>query len=167
MVTVNNNSAVFKEGYHKLLQLLQQRWQQQPDQHNINDFVEQGMVAYRYASDISEQQLNEIEQQLRDDLTAFVAEKSHQSGAGKQSLELLAMQETLWQWLWQISDNSQVEWQGVADDLQHHGIYQSGEIVGLGRLECKKCQHQLFHYHPDILPTCSDCNNDTFIRQPL
>ena len=81
MVTVNNNSAVFKEGYHKLLQLLQQRWQQQPDQHDINDFVAQGMVAYRYASDISEQQLNEIEQQLRDDLTAFVAAKSHQSGA--------------------------------------------------------------------------------------
>jgi len=167
MVTVKNNSAVFKEGYHKLLHLLQQRWQEQPEQHDINEFVEQGMQAYRYVSDISEQQLNEIEQQLRDDLTAFVEGKASDPSSGNQSLERLAMQETLWQWLWKISDNSQVEWQGVADDLQHAGIYQSGELVGLGRLECNKCQHQVFHYHPDILSTCTDCNNDTFIRQPL
>lgn len=162
------NPAVFKEGYHKLLQLLQQRWQQQEhEQGDINQFIEQGMKAYRYASDINEQQLSEIENQLRADLTAFVGSLEHSPEHYRETPEFLAIQDTLWQWLWQISDNSQVEWQGIADDFEHDGIYHSGEVVGLGRLECYQCQHQLFYYHPDVLPTCPDCNNNKFKRVPF
>ena len=161
-----NSSAVFKEGYHKLLLLLEHRWQESKSG-DINKFVQQGLEAYRFSSDITEQQLNEIEQQLRQDLNAFVASLKYNPPTYRETPELLAMQGTLWQWLWQISDNSQIEWQGIADDIEHNGVYHSGEVVGLGRLECNKCRHQLFHYHPDILPSCPECDGTQFKRQAL
>lgn len=164
---MSNNSAVFKEGYHKLLQLLEHRWQQQSEPGDLNQFVKQGMAAYRYSSDISEQQLNEIENQLRVDLTAFIESMAPSTEDYRDSPQFLAIQGTLWQWLWQISDNSQVEWQELAEDFQHDGVYHSGEVVGLGRLECNKCKHHLYYYHPDILPTCPECNSNQFKRIPL
>ena len=163
---MTNKNEVFKQGYHKLLLLLEHRWQESKSS-DINQFVEQGMRAYRFASDITEQQLNEIETQLRVDLNAFVESVKFNPPHYRETPELLAMQGTLWQWLWQISDNSQVEWQGVADDIEHDGIYRANEVVGLGRFECGKCHHQMFYYHPDILPSCPECDGAEFKRVAL
>ncbi len=33
-----------------------------------------------------------------------------------------------------------------SSDLNHHGVYHSGEVVGLGNLVCEKCRYHLAVY---------------------
>lgn len=42
------------------------------------------------------------------------------------------IKESLWQELADITDKTQLEWREVFRDLNHHGVYHSGEVVGLG-----------------------------------
>lgn len=49
------------------------------------------------------------------------------------------IKESLWRELADIKDKTQLEWREVFQDLNHHGVYHSGEVVGLGRLVCEKC----------------------------
>ena len=42
------------------------------------------------------------------------------------------IKESLWRELADITDKTQLEWREVFQDLNHHGVYHSGEVVGLG-----------------------------------
>ena len=60
-----------------------------------------------------------------------------------------------------------LEWREVFQDLSHHGVYHSGEVVGLGNLVCEKCHYHLPVYTPDVLPRCPKCGHDQFQRRPF
>ena len=64
------------------------------------------------------------------------------------------IKESLWQELADITDKTQLEWRGGFQDLNHHGVYHSGEVVGLGNLVCEKCHHHIAVYTPEVLPLC-------------
>lgn len=72
-----------------------------------------------------------------------------------------------WQTLYKLSDHSQIEWAEFPQDLEHHGEYKKGELVGLGDLECINCKGHLQFYHPQILGECPHCEGNRFIRRPL
>ncbi|XNM61234.1 zinc ribbon-containing protein [Escherichia coli] len=48
--------------------------------------------------------------------------------------------------------------------LNHHGVYHSGEVVGLGNLVCEKCHFHLPIYTPEVLMLCPKCGHDQFQR---
>ena len=77
------------------------------------------------------------------------------------------IKESLWQELADITDKTQLEWREVFQDLNHHGVYHSGEVVGLGNLVCEKCHYHLAVYTPDVLPRCPKCGHDQFQRRPF
>ena len=77
------------------------------------------------------------------------------------------IKESLWQELADITDKTQLEWREVFQDLNHHGVYHSGEGVGLGNLVCEKCHYHLAVYTPDVLPRCPKCGHDQFQRRPF
>ena len=51
--------------------------------------------------------------------------------------------------------------------MNHHGVYHSGEVVGLGNLVCEKCHHHIAVYTPEVLPLCPKCGHDQFQRRPF
>lgn len=160
-----NNQTVFKSGYLKLLESLQRRWQVEQGQESIEQLVKKGMEAYRFNSEISAPLLTEIEMQLKIDLARFV--QSIDQPLTQASPQQVAVEDTLWSWLVAITDKSQVEWIELADDFEHNGVYQSGDIVGLGQFVCSECQQQKSIYRPQEIGHCIDCNGTTFSRAPF
>jgi pyrimidine-specific ribonucleoside hydrolase len=77
------------------------------------------------------------------------------------------IKESLWQELADITDKTQLEWREVFQDLNHHGVYHSGEVVGLGNLVCEKCHHHIAVYTPEVLSLCPKCGHDQFQRRPF
>ena len=61
----------------------------------------------------------------------FALSYQESSEALGDSVFLRVIRESLWK-LADITDKSQLEWREVFQDLRHHGVYQSGEVVGLG-----------------------------------
>ncbi len=75
--------------------------------------------------------------------------------------------EALWYELSRVTDKTQVEWQELLQDLEHHGIYAQGEFVGMGLYCCRSCQHCLPYYHPAQLQSCLQCGGLHFSRKGL
>lgn len=87
---------------------------------------------------------------VKRDLEEFARsyEESHEDESD--SVFMRVIKESLWQELADITDKTQLEWREVFQDLNHHGVYHSGEVVGLGNPVCEKC-----HYHRRYTPrTC-------------
>ncbi|MCC3702296.1 zinc ribbon-containing protein [Rouxiella badensis] len=83
------------------------------------------------------------------------------------SVFMRVIKESLWRELADITDKTQLEWKEVFKDVNHHGVYHSGEVVGLGDLICEKCHFHLAVYTPEILSKCPECGNDEFSRRPF
>jgi hypothetical protein len=75
--------------------------------------------------------------------------------------------EALWQELSGITDKTQLEWQELAQDFKHHGVYFQGEIVGMGRYRCSNCYQHIDYTHPAELLPCSECSGVQFYREGL
>ncbi|QLE86460.1 hypothetical protein FLM48_16140 [Shewanella sp. Scap07] len=106
-----------------------------------------------------------VEQFLKRDIANYLQEKNaHDLG---HSPTLIAVENTLWHWLSEITDRSQVEWHEVAQDFKHQGVYQSGEIVGQGVLICTGCNHEMKIEFPGVIPDCPQCDSEEFIREAL
>ena len=69
---------------------------------------------------------------MKRDLEEFARsyEESHEDDSD--SVFMRVIKESLWQELADITDKTQLEWREVFQDLNHHGVYHSGEVVGLG-----------------------------------
>ncbi|MCE9679022.1 zinc ribbon-containing protein [Shewanella sp. AS1] len=80
---------------------------------------------------------------------------------------VIAAENTLWHWLSEITDRSQIEWHEVTQDLKHNGFYQSGEIVAQGTLICTACGHQMRIEFPGVIPDCPECECEQFTREAL
>jgi len=103
--------------------------------------------------------------QADDIQTASVKPATQNQDDGSDSVFLRVIKESLWQQLADITDKTQLEWKEVLKDVSHHGVYHSGEVVGLGNMVCEKCHFQLAIYTPEVLTKCPECGNDAFSRQ--
>lgn len=160
---MQTDKAIFKTGYHKLLESLQRRWLEHGKKDSLDVLIATGMDSYRFNHDISDEQLRDIEWQLKIDLTEFISD-SRQNPALINSPSYLAMESTIWQWALAISDKCQIEWLELSEDIKHDGLYQTDDVVGLGQFLCLQCSSAILVYHPQALSTCARCQGSQFRR---
>lgn len=75
--------------------------------------------------------------------------------------------DSIWQGLLDITDRTKVEWVELFADLEHQGLYQAGEVIGLGILVCDECGHKTQYNHPTVIIPCTKCGGKGFSRQLL
>ncbi len=116
---------------------------------------------------VTQSEIESVIAAVKRDLEEFARsyEESHEDESD--SVFMRVIKESLWQELADITDKTQLEWREVFQDLNHHGVYHSGEVVGLGNLVCEKCHYHLAVYTPDVLPRCPKCGHDQFQRRPF
>lgn len=106
-----------------------------------------------------------VEHFLKRDIVTFLSERNANDLSFSPSV--ITAENTLWHWLNEITDRSQVEWHELNRDLHNQGQYHSGEIVSQGRLICTKCGNSMDIEFPGVIPDCPECDNGDFTREPL
>jgi predicted Zn-ribbon and HTH transcriptional regulator len=119
------------------------------------------------SSDLTAGQIDQALAAVRRDLEEFARSYVEVDEPLADSLFMRIVRQSVWKELADITDKSQLEWREVFQDLHHHGVYQSGEVVGLGNLVCEKCQFTRAIYTPETLSRCPECGHDQFQRQPF
>jgi hypothetical protein len=127
--------------------------------------VTQGKNYLQLKSTADEQELALVEEFLKRDIANFLNEKMADDIS--YSPTVIAFENTLWHWLSEITDKSQIEWHELQQDFKHHGCYQAGEIINQGRVICNKCQHEMQIDFPSVIPECPECDNNEFSRESL
>lgn len=137
--------------------------------HHIDALVASRREALLASDSATPDEIDRALAAVRRDLEEFARsyQETHQPETVSDSLFMRIMRESVWKELADITDKSQLEWREVFQDLQHHGVYQSGEVVGLGNLVCENCGFTRAIYTPETLSRCPECGHDQFQRQPF
>ncbi|MDN3696614.1 MULTISPECIES: zinc ribbon-containing protein [Vibrio] len=150
-----------KKGYEEVLEDVVETLKHSPDE--IGNVLETSGKVVNAANDMTKDELSLVSAYVKSDLKEF-ADNYEESKSGP---FYLMITDTIWQGLLEITDRTKVEWVELFKDLEHQGLYQSGEVIGLGILVCENCGHKVQYSHPTIISTCSRCGNNGFSRQAL
>ena len=149
--------------YRELVTTLSERLRN--GERDIDALVEQARASVSQTGELTRTEIDELTRAIRRDLEEFAVSYSESQDELKDSVFLRVIKESIWQELADITDKTQLEWREVFQDLNHHGVYHSGEVVGLGNLVCEKCHFHLPVYSPEVLPLCPKCGHDQFQRK--
>ncbi|MCD9531593.1 zinc ribbon-containing protein [Photobacterium carnosum] len=119
------------------------------------------------ASDMTKDELSLVEAYVKSDLKTFTEEVKNSSQPFSESPFYKLVSESIWKNLAEVTDKTQLEWIEVMDDIQHKGVYEAGELVGLGNLVCEKCGHIEMITHVTRIEPCVKCGCKQFSRLPL
>ncbi len=151
--------------YRELVSTLSERLRN--GERDIDALVEQARMKISQSGELTHREVETLTKAVRRDLEEFARSYEESQDELTDSVFMRVIKESLWQELADITDKTQLEWREVFQDLNHHGVYHSGEVVGLGNLVCEHCHYHLAVYTPDILPRCPKCGRDQFQRRPF
>ena len=132
---------------------------------NLYKSVTKGKEYLQIKAQSAETELALVEEFLKRDIASFLKEQNSESLS--HSPTLIAVENTFWHWLSEITDRSQVQWHELSQDFKHHGYYQAGEIVSQGNMICTQCGHGMDIEFPGVIPDCPECEGEEFTREPL
>lgn len=158
---MNNVAQVYRATVAALTQRLER------GERDIDALVASARLRLLAQQNLTSAEVDEVMRAVRRDLQEFALSYEESSDAVGDSLFMRVIRESIWKELADITDKSQLEWREVFQDLRHHGVYQSGEVVGLGNLVCEKCHFTRAIYTPETLTRCPECGHDQFQRQPF
>ncbi|ACX88885.1 zinc ribbon-containing protein [Pectobacterium parmentieri] len=134
---------------------------------DFDSLVQSARKTLQEGSELTQKEIEQVIQAVQRDLEEFGRSYSESQDEFTDSVFMRVIKESLWQELADITDKTQLEWRELFKDVNHHGVYHSGEVVGLGNLVCENCHHHIAFYTPEILPLCPKCSHDLFHRQPF
>lgn len=158
------------QSYRQLVSSLTERLKN--GERDISTLVQDARVRLQHEGKLSEIQIEQLTSAVRRDLHEFARSYGESQRAVAEddetdSVFFRVIKESLWKELADLTDKTQLEWKEVFKDVSHHGIYHSGEVVGLGNLVCENCHFHLAVYTPEILSRCPKCGNTEFSRRPF
>ncbi|MEQ9886887.1 zinc ribbon-containing protein [Pectobacterium zantedeschiae] len=134
---------------------------------DLDSLVLSARKTLQESSELTQKEIEQVIQAVQRDLEEFGRSYSESQDEFTDSVFMRVIKESLWQELADITDKTQLEWRELFKDVNHHGVYHSGEVVGLGNLVCENCHHHIAFYTPEVLPLCPKCSHDLFHRQPF
>lgn len=153
------------EVYRELVASLSERLRN--GERDIDALVDSARQKLNQTSELTRTEVDGLTRSVRRDLEEFALSYSESQEELEDSVFMRVIKESIWQELADITDKTQLEWREVFQDLNHHGVYHSGEVVGLGNLVCEKCNYHMALYTPEVLPRCPKCGHNQFQRRPF
>lgn len=154
-----------KKSYEALFEQMKSAIERSPEELNL--WISTSEKYAEAAKDMTKDEMSLIASYLKRDLKEFSRdyEESKKSFPSSPFYQLTA--NSIWQGLLDITDKTRIEMFEMFDDLEHQGVYRSGEVIGLGILVCEKCGHKEEYNHASTIQVCTECGGEEFNRLPL
>ncbi|MBF8999792.1 zinc ribbon-containing protein [Vibrio nitrifigilis] len=150
-----------KQGYEALLEEVIETLKKSPDE--ISKILDKSEQVVSAANNLTKDELALISEYVKADLKEF----SDSFEESKNGPFYLTITNSIWQGLMDITDKTKLEWLELGKELEQQGVYQVGDMIGLGVLVCEKCGHKTEYIHPTEVIPCPKCGHQSFHRQPL
>jgi hypothetical protein len=156
-------------GYQQLLDELKTQMEkaEQFSEKEVGEWIEKGAAYLQAAGDLSKDELELLSTYLKRDFATAAEQMKQLPEALTEGPAYVSLKESVWRWLLELTDRTQLEWSEVAEDLKHQGVYSAGEWVSLGILSCHQCGQSREFSHPEQIDACAYCGCETFTRRPF
>lgn len=151
------------EAYHRMLERLRRSNDQSAA--GLKEQVEAAKKQAAKSGELTPDEAEEVGEYLKKDIDAaasFVTDSEHDTMGDWLRFDLQLAESALANLFADVVDQSRVElaqWQQQA--LEWH----TGEVTGIGVLECLNCGEQLVFRHPARVPPCPRCHGTSFRKQ--
>ncbi|MCL1068089.1 zinc ribbon-containing protein [Shewanella olleyana] len=164
---MSGRSSALLALYHTLFEQVKQLYDED------NSLTAKGLFAsvtqckdyLQLKSEAKAEELALVEEFLKRDIASYL--KDENADNLSYSPTVITLENTLWHWLGEITDRSQVEWHEIAQDFKHKGFYMAGEVINQGKVICTECNHEMNIEFPSLIPDCPQCDNEMFTREAL
>ena len=159
------------EGYQRMLERIQQQWEELSAkeqqamfqlQHSLDHVIEQAVEL----DELTREEAHIVAGYLKRDLQdagQHLAETGQELGAWLRfDTELL--EERLLNWFSIAADHTKLELLKWEDELDRATHYYSNEVTGPGSLQCEQCGHVVEFHAPAAIPVCSQCGGERYVR---
>ncbi|PMH37481.1 hypothetical protein BCU68_07645 [Vibrio sp. 10N.286.49.B3] len=150
-----------KKDYEKMLAGVVDTLKHSPEE--LDNVLDTSAKVVDAANEMTKDELALISAYMKSDLKEF-AENYEESKSGPFYLMVM---DSIWQGLLEITDRTKVEWVELFQDLEHRGLYKTGDVIGFGVLVCENCTHKVEYNHPTSIVSCTKCGSNAFSRQAL
>ena len=147
-----------RQGYEAFIAQLKKQWEETEEfqGERLNRMIAKVQAYLEAAGDLTQDELALIAEYVKRDLGNYDESRAEVP----ESAFMLALKDTVWSWLADVTDRAQVEWSELADELEHKGVYRAGDWVGLGVLVCDHCEWRHTVLHPQQLGTAGRIDVD-------
>jgi len=156
------------EAYNRMLERVRER---------LHDLDEDARPALQRAIDHAEETASELGELSREearkvanylrrdlhDAAEFLEESSHELGDWLR-FDLQLVERGLAQLFSQVADQARLELAELAMRADALGEWHTGEVTGIGTLECKSCGEKLHFHKTGHIPPCPKCNGTRYRR---
>ncbi len=163
---MNTNNEKLVEAYHKLLEALKSGWQE-TEKHALPPLKEGLETAKQKLSDwgeVTREELDDVADYLKRDLedaADFLNESGKEMGDWlKRDLEFAEIKAA--ELFATMADTTRVELDKLAERARKVGEWHTGEITGVGVLQCKECGELLHFEKPGHIPPCPKCRGTAY-----
>jgi hypothetical protein len=163
---MNTNNEKLVEAYHKLLEALKSGWQE-TEKHALPPLKEGLETAKQKLSDwgeVTREELDDVADYLKRDLedaAGFLNESGKELGDWlKRDLEFAEIKAA--ELFASMADVTRIELDKLAERARKVGEWRTGEITGVGVLQCKECGELLHFEKPGHIPPCPKCHGTTY-----
>ncbi len=150
-----------KADYEDLLASLLQTLKHSPEE--LSNALDKSVEVLQAANELTKDEIALVSAYVKADLKSF-AQEYEESRSGS---FYLTISNSIWQGLLDITDKTKLEWMELSQELEHQGVYHTGEVIGLGSLVCENCGNKTQYTHPTIIEPCYQCGGEAFSRVAL
>lgn len=132
----------------------------------LHNAIENAKETATELGELSREEAEKVGQYLRRDVehaAAFIS-RSGQDLGGWLRFDTELAERTLIDMMFQVADQTEVELAEFNARAEALGEWHTGEISGIGTLECKSCGEQLHFHRTGHIPPCPKCHGTTFRR---
>ncbi|CAH0534031.1 hypothetical protein VST7929_01932 [Vibrio stylophorae] len=153
-----------KADYEALLAKITRSMANSPEE--LKRWLDQGAPYLDALEEMTKDEWSLIAAYVKRDMSEFRKDlKESQESSFTDSPFYQLVSDSIWAGLADITDKTQVEWHELTQDLEHHGVYHAGEMIGFGRLCCESCHWQKMITYPEVIDACPECGCQRFHRK--
>ena len=135
-------------------------------QDGVFDAIEQSAEKASNLVELSREEVDKVADYLRRDLhdaATFMSESGKQLSDWLH-FDLELVEKEMMNRFAKAADRTKLELDQLNYDLEAALHYKTGQITGIGTLECEACGHTLHYHKTGRIPPCPTCHKTAFVR---
>lgn len=154
------------QAYDKLLDIMKKAWRD-TEEHALpplKERLDQAAEKLTELGEVTQEEAERVSEYVRRDLHE-AAEFLSESGKSLKDLikfDLEFVEVKVAEMFAQMADTTRNELESLAERARQVGEWRTGEITGIGTLQCKACGEQLHFEKTGHVPPCPKCHATTF-----
>jgi len=167
--TAGKTQEKFEKAYDVMLSRVKEQLEDvsKKAEPKVGEFVSKAKVKAIQLGELTEEEAEKVGEYLMRDLheAADFLKDAKKVLADWLYFDYKLVEQKFWETYKAVAKQAKEEWVEFNQRLKHAKEYNTGEVIGVGTLECTGCKEVLHFTRSSTIPKCPKCGGASFVRK--